>query len=553
MSIKIVKEELSRFLESDTPEVIAIRGKWGIGKTYTWKKILKNQKCLGKIALKRYSYVSLFGVNSLQDLKEALFQNMVSNDLIGKELDLHACSTYLLDSLKSFGRKSSKVASQLVSGLSTYTKSISNITSLLSFVTVRSAIICIDDFERKGDSLSLKEILGTISQLKEERNCKIVLIYNDEYINEERKTYDELKEKVIDAEILYDPLPNESINIVFETNDAISNIIKDSSKNLNIVNIRVLMKIKRFASMLSDVLSNCDARILDQAIKTVTLSCFSFYSKSDDSPEFHWLKTYNMATSYLINEKPEGKNSKESKWCSILQSYGYLGTDKLDLVIHDGVSKGYFNKDDLILEADNLSHLYRKDQDNSYKKAWELFHKNLSANQEEFILNLYDGFIENQKFLSVIDLHSSVITLRKLDRDDLANKLVDSYIQVRKENINDIDLSDSYFLSQLSDKYLIKQFKLAYNQLKKPLVLQEVLQKLSKVHSWSTEEKEYLDSRIANEYENYFESLESPDLKKCIDIILIMDIKNAKEALITIAKKSKINMLRLESYGIKLN
>src|SRR5437764_15454950 len=111
MSIKVVKEELSRFLESDTPEVIAIRGKWGIGKTYAWKKILKEQKCRGKIKLKRYSYVSLFGVSSLQDLKEALFQNMVSNDLIGEELDAYTCSTYLMNSLKSLGRKSTKAVS----------------------------------------------------------------------------------------------------------------------------------------------------------------------------------------------------------------------------------------------------------------------------------------------------------------------------------------------------------------------------------------------------------------------------------------------------------
>src|SRR5579862_1313372 len=98
MSIKIVTEELARFLGSDEPEVVAIRGKWGIGKTYAWKKMLREQKRLGKVKKQRYSYVSLFGVNSLQDLKEALFQNMVSNDLIGEELNADTCSTYLMDS-----------------------------------------------------------------------------------------------------------------------------------------------------------------------------------------------------------------------------------------------------------------------------------------------------------------------------------------------------------------------------------------------------------------------------------------------------------------------
>ena len=552
MSIKIVKDEISRFLESDGAEVIAIRGKWGVGKTYAWKRILREQKRLGKVKLKRYSYVSLFGVSSLQDLKVALFQNMVSNDLIGEELDVNSCATYLKDSLESFGRKSTKTISQLISGLSTYTKSIPNITDFLSFVTVRNAIICIDDFERKGNNLSLKEILGTISQLKEERNCKIILIYNDEYISEEKKTYDELKEKVVDAEILYDPLPDESINIVFEESDAVTDIIKKSAKQLNIVNIRVLMKIKRFALMLSDALSQFDEKILDQAIQTATLLCFSYYSKSDAVPDFDWLKEYNMATSYLISEKKDGAGSKESKWCAILQNYGYLSTDMFDRVIHEGVSSGFFNKEHLITEAENLSNLYKKDQDNSYKKAWDLFHNDLSDNQEDFIKNLYDGFLQNQDFLSVIDLHSTVITLRKLDRDDLANKLVDSYIDAKKSNIDNIDISDSYFVSQLSDVYLIDKFKSTCKQYKRAFRLSEVLPKIASSSSWGAEEKEYLNSIDVSEYTFYFKSLGNPDLRKNIQVVLMMDVKNAKDSLLSIAQESNINMLRLENYGIKL-
>ncbi|HIB8570988.1 TPA: P-loop NTPase fold protein, partial [Klebsiella pneumoniae] len=63
MSLEFIKEQLSDFISSTEPEVMAIQGEWGIGKTYTWNTFLKDNK--DKVAFNRYSYVSLFGINSL--------------------------------------------------------------------------------------------------------------------------------------------------------------------------------------------------------------------------------------------------------------------------------------------------------------------------------------------------------------------------------------------------------------------------------------------------------------------------------------------------------
>jgi hypothetical protein len=38
MSIKIIEEQIYRFLKSDTPEVIAIRGAWGV-----WVKLMHGE------------------------------------------------------------------------------------------------------------------------------------------------------------------------------------------------------------------------------------------------------------------------------------------------------------------------------------------------------------------------------------------------------------------------------------------------------------------------------------------------------------------------------
>jgi len=65
MSVEVIKDQIFHFLSSEEPEVMAIKGEWGVGKTFSWKKFLKDANSENKINLERYSYVSLFGINSL--------------------------------------------------------------------------------------------------------------------------------------------------------------------------------------------------------------------------------------------------------------------------------------------------------------------------------------------------------------------------------------------------------------------------------------------------------------------------------------------------------
>jgi predicted AAA+ superfamily ATPase len=85
-----VEKELFRFLSSPIPEVLCINGPWGVGKTYLWKKCLIEASGKGDgLALGRCAYVSLFGVNSLDELKYSIFENTIKSDQVaaGASLD----------------------------------------------------------------------------------------------------------------------------------------------------------------------------------------------------------------------------------------------------------------------------------------------------------------------------------------------------------------------------------------------------------------------------------------------------------------------------------
>ena len=192
MSLNVAKEQIEKFLNSDLPEVMAIKGAWRVGKTYTWNKLLKDAEEEKKVKYKKYSYVSLFGINSLESLKYSVFEQTINTDLIGNpSLDTFKTNADTL--LTSLGKKSLQYfqSAPLVKNFAPAIQS-------ASFLSVNKTIICIDDFERKSEDVSLRGVLGLVLLLKEQRDCKIVLIFNDEKMGEENADkYQRFREKVI--------------------------------------------------------------------------------------------------------------------------------------------------------------------------------------------------------------------------------------------------------------------------------------------------------------------------------------------------------------------
>jgi hypothetical protein len=74
-SLDILNEQIKEFLKSETPEVLCIRGPWGVGKTYAWDEAYKKNLEEKTIALPHYLKVSLFGIDTLDALKLAICQN----------------------------------------------------------------------------------------------------------------------------------------------------------------------------------------------------------------------------------------------------------------------------------------------------------------------------------------------------------------------------------------------------------------------------------------------------------------------------------------------
>ncbi|SHM63309.1 P-loop NTPase fold protein [Phytopseudomonas punonensis] len=178
MSVIQVEKALHDFAVRKVGSAIVLKGEWGTGKTYFWNSIIKKHR--SNFGRANYSYVSLFGINSLAELKRSIFENTVpsakANDVTSKnsvienlkKLDFSDAGGGLRK-IFSFG-KEAKIP---------FVGSFSGVIDSVQYSLVAETIICIDDFERRGNSLSARDVLGLVSNLSESKYCSIILILNE--------------------------------------------------------------------------------------------------------------------------------------------------------------------------------------------------------------------------------------------------------------------------------------------------------------------------------------------------------------------------------------
>jgi hypothetical protein len=224
-----VQEKLELFISDDNFKVLALKGKWGVGKTHLVETFFDEQK-------QDYYYASVFGISSIEQLKLQILSN---KGTAGK----------ILKWVNSQSDRITKTKEVPLPNLPTIAGSAISIGSDLLFNLTFNNIngfICIDDLERKS-KLGLIELLGFVENLMHKSNCKVILIYNEEELVKDKaskKALEEYREKVIDIEVELNPTVEENISFVFPENDPDSEFIKSIFITTKTNNIRVLKKIK---------------------------------------------------------------------------------------------------------------------------------------------------------------------------------------------------------------------------------------------------------------------------------------------------------------------
>ena len=409
--LEMIKRELRRFLSDDKPGVIVIRGRWGVGKTHAWNGVLKAAK--KELKYKCYSYVSLFGIESLDKFKFAIAESQMTGEDIGDEPKIESVA------------KNWKTIGTAVLGAATGRSGIADVVQMAAFVMVREQIVCIDDIERKGSNLRTMDVLGLASFLRERRKCKVVLILNDERLEEEKAEFAKYHEKVIDTTFLYAPTPSEAADIALSDNDLFADELKRRCVSLSISNIRVIKKIEEMILKIYSILKNYDQRILFSGIGTLALLGWAHFGEHEtvklpkDGDEKRNINedllTFIM-TKYrkgLYGMTKNANTPDEERWASILTTYEFGPPDGLDAVLYEGVRAGYFDEAKIIEQADLLAAALKQGAAQAaWNSAWDLFHGSFDNNQAEVVGALVQAFRGLVQYVTIIDLNSIMKLLK---------------------------------------------------------------------------------------------------------------------------------------------
>lgn len=562
MSTALIESEIKRFLRDDRAEVLCIKGKWGVGKTFAWRKWLAEIGADGSLKPKSYAYVSLFGLNSLDNLKYSIFEATVTPEHLLTGPDVSTVNALVRRGF-DIGRKSKGLLEPILALAGA--KDGGEALFRSAYMLVKNQLVCLDDLERAGEGLAQRDVLGLASALKEQRNCKVVLLLNDEEMApDEKREFERQLEKVVDVSLVFDPNPQEAAAIALSGDTELEEMIRKRTIMLGIVNIRVINKIERLAARLNSILSGMNRLVIEQAIASVVLGGWAEL-QPNEAPSFETLKSYNRLAMSLKAGKG-GDEGERPKWADRLQNYDFAYTDDFDLIIFDGVQSGFFDEQKLKAAAKALEvSIAHKSRDNSFAKAWDQYWYDLSVPDEKLLTDIQRGALENLKIITPVNLSATAGLLREANLNAEADDLIDRYMEARKnEEKAFFDLYGHHFMGgDTPDPRLVAAFedkRAAFVDTRDP---GQVLIQISAQQGWNEEDIELLASLSAEEMVAMFDAIKGPELRRSIQFAHSLARSGGEhaellgerlaEAMKTIAARSYQTERRLKSWRARFD
>ena len=558
-----VQRELERFLESEKPEALCVSGAWGIGKTYLWSNIvmpnvgnLPSQGASSRTSSQEeidyqfYSYVSLFGLNSLNELKRAIFESKRSREKWHRPL--------AKEDVTSNWRLNVKFLTQAAGQITRWGNAAEVIADQLS-ENVWDQIICIDDIERRGDDLSLRDVLGYVSYLKEQRRCKVLVLTNSGDFDEEDKAhYETFSEKVFDKTLVFLPSPNDCADIV-EANDE----LREKLLMLDVSNIRIARRTKDFVDETRSHLVDFAPEVTSQAVHTLVL--FSWIKYSKDAPPLSFVAERHTLQ-FMEKHQSDEPDEKIAAWTAILQVYGFGEIDAFDEVLVKFVNDGFLNVAALKREAAKLNKNAAVQAGATRRtSAWRAIRDSFGADDDHVIDELIESYASTISNVYAAQLDRAVQLLRFVGRDADADNLIDTYVNAHADDTKAFDLKrQREYGEKIDDPLLIKKLSAVFDSAPKEGTPIDAIIRADRYGENMDEDLRYANSVSADDIAVHLKSLEGEDFRQfihaCFASQAVVNARSeqrsvaakARQALQMLAKESRLNEYRVRLLGVPI-
>ena len=512
MALADIESLLRRFARGelrrpDGPGVtLALRGRWGVGKTFVWKRVVAEAHEDLALARSWSGYVSLFGLDSIDDVRSALVASLVVDRFAG-DADVGEREK------PSPVRRMAGIVGSAANSFATAAGG--GVASALAFEVVRDALVCIDDVERKGDGLSMRDVFGLVTQLREERGCDLVVILNDEQIDAEAEEFAAHGEKAIDYHVRFAPTPREAFEVAFGGWDSDRETARECCERLQVTNVRVLQRVRRTLDALREsVLGDLPAVAVDRAVRSAVLLTWARHASEDSTVPFERVRQSLAVSMYARMKKREERTEEEQAVIELHDRYGHWVDDGIDQQTAHFVETGWFDESALELALNAA----REDGERELamsrlRAAWGLYTGTFEDNEREVVAEMYGAHRELARYVSVPDMDAAIRLLRDLDATEQADALVGAFEEDRQGDASVQSWRDSPF----ADRHAPQDpaFAACIDRLAATVAddrtLAEVAEALSVRNGWSPEDTEFLASRPVEEYEDYIRSIKGGD------------------------------------------
>lgn len=293
----IIENILDHLSDKSFPIVHLIDGKWGSGKTYYIKNTLI--KILEKAYNQHTYYLSLYGVNSLDNFKDKLISTYSMNNT--NFSTLVKSSSNIIDGVSQIAGK--RGASAVISG-------ISNLIKQTIYSNINDCIFIFDDLERCDVSDS---ILAESLHFAENKNIKIILVANFEQLKSK-----EFAEKTIAGKTTFSFTKTDIVNIVsdeYNLPEFIRETIESTITELDCTNIRTIKraisKYKRIIRELSKV-ENINYELSQKIIMNqIIRCCHAIYDHQLSLSEIDSVLSSRIFSSHLQNHNENNDKNEE--------------------------------------------------------------------------------------------------------------------------------------------------------------------------------------------------------------------------------------------------
>lgn len=565
MSVKLVKDAMQKFLMDGAPQVLCVSGRWGTGKTHTWFEALRQTEP-HSLPMSKHAYVSLFGIKDANDILQAAYINSdeLNPSMFAKVGGRLSASTGL--SLAYITRKTKILSNALADHASIpWISGLGGVARAVMSTLVNHTVVCIDDIERKGPNVTITEIMGVVAFLREVRECKVVLILNEDNLQEvDRQQFALYSEKVIDMTFKFVQTAEEAAAIAFTGTDELSQRLSQATTELGITNIRILMKISIFARNLMKLLNNIDDEVAKRVLRSLVVLAWSILSPGDEgAPTLEYLLEKRQIQS--IGSKKTEFTDAETAWGALLDLYGFTHADEFDRALIEDLKRGYFDWDNLKIYVEKyLTDAQNARAQNALEKAWKYARSSFDDNASQVGTAIYNASIEHIAYLTPNNLNGTVSLLKGIGLSQEAKILLAKFMETHADK-DIFDWRHGIFGPSVDDPDVISAFD-AKQATKPKLAPLSPFAAAARIRAggWSSRDEDALRSLSVDDFEALIKGASENDLHDLVyGGLQWFHIRNAppdkleisnrvKEALIRIGRSSPINRFRVQALGINV-